>query len=511
MIRYRKMRFPSARWLRAPHHCCGLSGRRSKPPRPVTKVPIAGRLSIENVTVVDPRDGSLRPTMTVDLASDHITRVGSASDLPADPSVQRVDGRGKFVVPGFNNMHYHALDADDPSGDLALMLAEGVTGFRQMSGSDELLKQRRESRLPLTRYGPQLLAMPGEVLTPLNARSPDVARAEVDKQKAEGADFIKIGLISPDVFWAVLQEARKVGLPALGHLQVGVDPARASSEGFRSVEHLGPGAPIWIACSKNEESLFAEAALHPAMKAPPFKIPFLERIIKKRLQKILINPAAFADPGDIERLQRAFDSYDARRCGTLAELFRAHNTWQIPTLVRLRTQELADDPAYQKDSFLRYMPQANLDRWQEVLERFKGLPAPMLATLHSAYGRNLALAKFLSDAGIPMMAGSDGGQLASPGMMLQEEFVELARAGISPLKVLQMTTTNPAIFLGRTKSMGLVAEGYEANLVLLDANPLDSVANLNRIAGVVRAGFYYSLADLNALRERVARGRGALQ
>jgi imidazolonepropionase-like amidohydrolase len=118
----------------------------------------------------------------------------------------------------------------------------------------------------------------------------------------------------------------------------------------------------------------------------------------------------------------------------------------------------------------------------------------MLATLHSANVRNLALAKFLSDAGVPMMAGTDGGGLAVPGMTMQQEFDELARAGISPLKVLQMTTTNPAIFLGRTKSMGLVADGYEADLVLLDANPLESVANLHGIAGAVRAP--HPMADI---------------
>ncbi|UVO53769.1 amidohydrolase family protein [Sphingomonas sp. SUN039] len=483
----------------------------STPQRPVTKMLIAGRLRIDGVIVVDPRDGTLHPEMTVEMTAGRITRVAKADTLSIDPKVQRIDGRGKFIVPGFNDMHHHSVDADDPSGDLALMLAEGVTGFRQMSGSDSLLQERRENRLPLTRLAPQLLAMPGAVLTPFNAGSPEAARAEVNKQKAEGADFIKIGLVPPDVFWAALAEAKKVGLPAVGHLQVGVDPVRASREGFRSIEHLGPGAPIWIACSKNREALFAEAAAHPAIKAPPFHIPFLEAIVAWRFRTIGVNPAAFASPDDIARLQRALDSYDASRCRALAEQFRRNNSWQVPTLVRLRTQQLADDPAYQVDPSLRYMPQENIDRWRGVLERFKGLPAPMLATLRSAYARNLALTKLFSDAGVPMMAGTDFGGLASPGMTLQLEFVELARAGISPLKVLQMTTTNPAIFLGRTKSMGLVADGYDADLVLLDANPLDSVGNLRSIAGVVRAGYYYSAADLNILRDRIARRRGTLK
>ena len=482
----------------------------SKPPRSVTELPIAGKLRVEGITVVDPRDGHLESNMTVEMAGGRITRVSAAGDPSADPSIQRVDGRDKFIVPGFNNMHEHAIDMDDPSGVLALMLAEGVTGFRQMSGSDQLLEERREHRLPLTRDAPELLAMPGAVLTPFNAGSPEAATAEVLNQKAAGADFIKIGLVSPDVFRAVLHTATSVGLPALGHLQVGVDPAQASHEGFRSIEHLGPGNPMWIACSSERDSLFADDASHPALKAPPFKIPFLETVFSWWLQKVLVNPAAFSDADNTARLQRAFDSYDGQRCRALAELFRTDNTWHVPTLVRLRTQELADDTAYLTDQYLRYMPQANIDRWREVTDRFRGLPASTLATLHSGYARNLALAKLLSDAGVPMMAGTDGGGLAVPGMTLQQEFDELARAGISPLKVLQMTTINPAIFLGRTRSLGLVADGYDANLVLLDANPLESVANLHRIAGVIRAGFYYSAADLKSLRDRVARGRGVL-
>jgi hypothetical protein len=313
------------------------------------------------------------------------------------------------------------------------------------------------------------------------------------------------------VFWATLKAAREARLPAVGHLQVGIDPARASKEGFRAIEHLGPGDPLWIACSSNRDALFAAAAAHPAMKAPPFKIPYLETIVMYRIKKRLINPAAFADPVDVTRLQRALDSYDADRCKALVVEFARQQTWHIPTLVRLRTQQLADDPAYLSDTTLRYMPQTNIDRWQEVTARFNALPAPILATYHATYARNLALTKLLSDAGVPMLSGTDSGELAGPGMTLQQEFAELAKAGLTPLKILQMTTILPARFLNRTSSMGLVAEGYAADLVLLDANPLESAGALGRIFGVVRSGFFYSANDLQALRDQVVKTRGVLR
>ena len=107
--------------------------------------------------------------------------------------------------------------------------------------------------------------MPGEVLTPLNAATPDAARAEVRRQKAAGADFIKVGFISPGAFRAALNEARAARIPILGHLQEGVDAAEASNSGFRSIEHLGPGATLWLGCSSIEAELKA--------KTPPPRVP----------------------------------------------------------------------------------------------------------------------------------------------------------------------------------------------------------------------------------------------
>ena len=104
-----------------------------------------------------------------------------------------------------------------------------------------------------------------------------------------------------------------------------------------------------------------------------------------------------------------------------------------------------------------------------------------------------------------MMTGTDGGSVLAPGLTLRQEFAEFAEAGLSPLKILQMTTINPAQYLGREDTMGTVELGHNADLVVLDANPLDNVENLHRISAVVRAGTHYSAAELAALKVRVAR------
>jgi hypothetical protein len=463
------------------------------------------------VTIVDTENGALAPGMSIWMDRGRIVRITTTSATPTDPSVRSVDAAGKFVVPGYNNMHSHALAADNASGVMALMLTEGVTGFRQMSGSPELLKARREGTLPIGKDAPGLLAMPGNLLLPFNTVSIEDMGVEIRQQKRDGADFIKIGLVSPAVFFAAIVDAKRVGLPALGHLQEGVDTAQASRAGFRSIEHLGPGDTIWAACSTQETALLADALLHPAMKAPPFKIPtFVQTIMARRMQKLLINPVAFEAPADATRLQHAFDTYSAEKCLALAALFVADDTWNVPTLVRLKTQELADSEEYQRDPYLPYIPEDSVKEWREVTNKFRKLPPAMHATFREAYRRQLALTKLLSEAGVPMMAGTDGSGQA-PGQSLTQEFDELATAGLSPLKILQMTTLYPTRFLGRTSHMGSVAPGADADLVLLDADPIASVQNMHRIVGVVRAGTYHSRQDLDALAARVAAGHGYLR
>jgi hypothetical protein len=298
-----------------------------KQPLPKVELPIAGRLRLDGITVVDTHEGKLTPGMSILMDKGSIVSITPTIEVLKDSSITLIDATGRFVIPGFNNMHMHVLDQANSSSVLAKMLTDGVTGFRQMTGSPELLEERRDATLPIGKDAPALLAMPGSLLTPFNAGSADMVSTEINQQKNQGADFIKVGLVSPDVFFAAIADGKRVGLPVLGHLQEGVDAAQASQAGFRSIEHLGPGDSIWIGCSTNETALLAEAAHHPAMKAPPIRIPaFVEKMLMKRLQKRLINPAAFDDAADIARLQRAFDSYSEAKCRVLATVFVANHT-----------------------------------------------------------------------------------------------------------------------------------------------------------------------------------------
>ena len=285
-------------------------------------VPLVAPLRIDGVTIVDTRDGKLTPGMSILMDHGEIAAITPTSSTLKAPGMLSVDASGKFVVPGYNDMHVHVLDQANASALLALMLTEGVTGFRQMSGSPELLAQRRDGKLPIGKDAPALLAMPGNVLTPFNAGSLQQVQSEIRQQKLQGADFIKVGILDPRVFSEAIAESTRVGLSIVGHLQEGVDAAQASQEGFRSIEHLGPGDTVWIACSANQAALLAESAQHPIMKAPRIRIPgFIQKMATPWIQKRLINPAAFEDTADVARLQRALDTYDGEKCRTLAALF----------------------------------------------------------------------------------------------------------------------------------------------------------------------------------------------
>jgi len=486
----------------------------TKPARPIVVLARAGKLMLTGVTIVDPRTGALTPDRSVLMEGGRIVGVGAGDLAPGDTAVRRVDAAGKYLVPGYNDMHAHALGPDDPSGGLALMLAYGITGFRQMHGSDTLLDERRTRRLPIGQDAPALLAMPGTLLTPFSANDVEMALETVRQEKAEGADFIKIGMVSRPVLYAVLAEAKRLGLPVAGHVPPSVDVVDAARRGMRAIEHLGPSDGALVACSSAQPQLRRELDGLPTIGGPPIRLAFLDGIADYFLAKIVVNPATQTKPDDSRRRAIIVKSFDEARCRQVARALRAAGNWQVPTLIRRKASEQADDPAFARDPNLRFMPPETVELWRSTTRSYvEKVPAEARALLRQDYALSLRVVKIFDEEGVPMLAGSDtvGAGWEVPGASLHQEFDELAKAGLSPLRILQMTTIDGARFLGRTAVMGTVETGRNADLVLLDGDPTREVANLHRIAGVVRAGFYYDRAKLDALKERVAAGGGYLK
>lgn len=467
----------------------------------VAEAASADSVTITGVTVVDVNDGSLSPDTTLVIRDGRIAEILPTSSEDAQGDGVTVSARGEFVVPGYLDLHAHPLNLADPTGYLKLMLASGITGYRQMSGSPALLDARREGRLDYP-VGPELLALPGTIMTDALTPTPEAAAEEVRNQKAEGADFIKTVGLSKANFFGAMKEANALGIPFDGHVNSDVD-VREAARGMRAIEHLGPAEAMLLGCSGDEAALReALAALEPT---PPQVGPQAD--MEDIIARIIASPLSNLPAPEIAIIARVVDTYDEAKCKELASELVAAGSWQVPTLIRLRTMSIADDPAYANDPNLRFIPPDTRRMWAELAEEFpKRISADDRETLRRLFELQLRVTKVFADAGVPMMAGTDaGGSLwVVPGFSIHQEFELFAEAGLTPLQILRIATVDGAKFLGREDGMGGVAVGKSADLVLLDANPLEDVANLDRIAGVVRAGVYYSRSDLDALRESAA-------
>ncbi len=477
----------------------------------------SGSTVLRDTTIVDVRDGSLRGDVDIVMEAGRVTSVTPTTRVHPDRFAV-VDASGTFAVPGFNDMHAHPLsDLHNPEPALRLMLAMGVTGFRQMGGSRKLLQARKGGKLALPADGPELLSMPGEVLFPFNAGTEAAALQSIRQQAENGCDFIKVALVTPQVFYPAQAEAARLGLTTVGHLPVGLDVRAASDGRMRSIEHLGPGVGLVAACCDQQASIEQALAGSSGPRLPTIpRFPFADRlmdlVVPRLVAKIVINPLLLTKPADAELIADAGGSFNDDKARALARVFAADGTWQCPTLIRSRTQQFCDDTAYRENPNNRFASNRTLKSWHKATEKWLSRPPEMRSTYRSHYARQLRMARIFDEEGVKMLAGSDvgGSGWEIPGFALHQEFDQLAAAGLTPLRILQMTTMHAAEFLGRTGTMGAVEPGKNADLVLLSGNPIDSVAHLHDIAGVVRAGRYYSSQSLAGRVESIAEMRSAV-
>ena len=221
---------------------------------------------------------------------------------------------------------------------------------------------------------------------------------------------------------------------------------------------------------------------------------------------MLANPMLLTPPPGFAVMRRVLATYYEAKCRAFARDVAASGTWMVPTLTRLEAMDLGDTPGLRDNPDLRYVSAASRALWRTVGADFDTKLTPdQRRTLADLFAAQLRLARLFDAAGVKMMAGTDfGGGWIVPGFSLHREFDLLARAGVPPLRVLRMTTLDPAIFLHREATMGTVEAGRNADLVLLSGDPTASVANLHKIEGVVRGGRYLDRAELDAIEARAA-------
>jgi len=428
---------------------------------------------IHDVTVIDTTGGSAQTHRTVVARDGKIEEIASsAGGMSGKLQGVNVDGTGKFLIPGLWDMHVHIVFGDwFPRGKevtLPLFIANGITGVRDMGGELEVLQQWRKEITAGTLIGPRMV-ISGPMLDGPQPRfpssiaiaTPEDGRRAVDDLKRRGADFIKLqSLIPREAVFAIAEEARKQGITFVGHVPDSVRASEASNAGQKSFEHL---IGVFEGSSPLEDAF---------LKGPKTQGQFLS-------------------------------TYDPKRAAALFALLAKNHTWQCPTLVWERGGNLIDQTDFASDTRAKYVPAYWKDvTWKRFTEQIMHeFSTDDLATRKRFVEKELEVVNAMHRAGIPFLAGTDTppGVYIFPGFSLHEELQRFVAAGFTPMEALQTATLNPAKFLGMEDQLGTIKKGKLADLVLLDANPLDDIRNTQKIAGVIANGRYFSRADLDTI------------
>jgi imidazolonepropionase-like amidohydrolase len=450
-------------------------------------------LILTHLSIVDVASGQLQLDRDLLISHGRISsiRPSAQSGIPSlnssRPSVgnpRTIDARGKFLIPGLWDMHVHLAGISaDPSWSkqvlLPLLLTDGITGVRDMGGDLNVLLDWKRQIEEGTLLGPHLVVS-GPFLASGGEKTPEQfpvadaaqARAAVRELHDRGADFIKIiSLPSNHAFLAVAGEARQQSIPFVGHLPFQVSATEASIAGMRSIEHLLYSA-FYLSFSSDERDL------------------------RRRL-------VAAEQKGDSiawEKISNEADAtYSSTKAAALFRTLRTNHTFITPTLASLNIT--AHPETWNPDDpLLVFVPPALAKKWRDSLDD-DGMKQ-RAAWLARQAANDWKLTRELHHAGVPMLVGSDSlDAFVFPGDSLHKELAELVRAGFTPAEALRAATLGAAQFLDREKDFGAVKISRVADLVILDANPLEDIANARKISAVIRGGQYFNRAALDHLNE----------
>ena len=394
---------------------------------------------------------------TVVVHGDRIVALGPAESTPVPAHTRRIEGAGRYLIPGLADMHVHLFE----ESDLLLYLANGVTTIRNLGGygaADTVLalRDRIESGKLL---GPQIFtsgnwldgAPPVREINTV-VTTAEAARREVAAEARAGYDFVKVyNNLSAEAYWAIVDEARRRGIPVTGHIPGSVGLDGVLEAGQVEIAHAGP--MLWAVGWDADSLAMARAA------------------------------AWIAEAGIAVTATLSMSELGIRQSGNTAEIAR-----------------VAERPEN------RYVPPSRRAFWRDE-NMFAGMPRrpeprARLATLRSFVGA-------LRRAGVRVLAGTDadvGGQI--PGFSIHDELRNLVAAGFTPYDALRSATADAYLFLADVlqdaRPFGTIDVGSRADLLLLEANPLDDVANVRRRAGVMVAGRWLPESELESRLEAIA-------
>lgn len=392
---------------------------------------------IKNISVIDVQNSKIIPEQTIYIKADRISKIEKYRRHKKIVSDTIIDGTGKFILPGFWDMHIHICWKDNLHNLFPILLNYGVTGVRDMGGDVNILNRFKKQVKNNPVSGPVIFGagpiLDGEEpvhadfsvpMTQLNTRK------VLDSLYAQKIDFIKVySLLPKSVLDSIAAYAKEKNIPFAGHISEYLTPEEASESGQKSFEHLN-------------------------------------------------------------RLEELYD--DKNRFIAFTKLAKSQKTWICPTLIIYKRKA-----EFAKKEFFAHDLYNDLDNdikneWEQVkkTKQNKIFTEEEALRAEERYKKQKLLVRKFYDKGIPLLIGTDfaGIQFVYPGYSLHEEMDLLQSIGIPPFAILKMATLNPAIFLGIRESYGTVEKKKMADLIILDENPISDIRNTLKINTVVKAG-----------------------
>ena len=391
------------------------------------------RLVIREVTVIDCTGSKPQPEMTVVIRGDRIAEIGKAAQIAIPKGAMVVEGKGKFLIPGLWDMHGHLTDAGE--GALAQLIENGVTGVRDLGGDLALVQRWRREITSGRRTGPRIVAAGPFLDGPNTANWRVIARTATEAREAVRS-IKQRGADFVKIHNALPREAFFAAA------------AEARKQAIPLAVHLP------------QEVTIAEAS-----EAGASSLEHVEMLVQSALRE---QDAAMKSRDETTRFDAALASLTGDNGAALWALLVKNHTWYVPTLV-----------AYERGFVL----------WSNKPEA--------LWPRRSVHWRQMDVIAAMHKAGVKMMAGTDFSDWALvPGVDLHNELALLVESGFSPMEALQAATSMPAEFLGRTAEFGTVERGKLADLVLLDADPIESISHTRKIRAVIVGGKLVPVAEM---------------
>ncbi|MGB5171404.1 MAG: amidohydrolase family protein [Eudoraea sp.] len=423
---------------------------------------------ISDITLIDLRSGELKAGLNVVVDSGRIKSIGSKA-FDKKSFKTNIEGKNHYIIPGLTEMHAHipppTTSSERIEETLFLYLSNGITTIRGMLGHPEHL-ELREAALNGDLISPRIFTS-SPSLNGNTVRSEQEAREKVSTYQKEGYDFLKIHPgIQRNVFDELVKTAKETGIRFSGHVPVQVGIVHALNSEYASIDHIDG---------------FLEGLVPDTEKVNPEENGFFG-----------YNFTPLADKANIT---------------DLTQLAKENKVWIVPTqslferwFAPVKADVLLAEPE------MRYMPKSTLEEWKSRKLASTGPSSGFKEAQWDVFiDIRRELLKSLQENGHGILLGSDAPQLFNvPGFSIHHEINGMQKAGLSPLQILQAGTIAPALFFEKEDEFGELKEGLSADLILLEANPLEDLEALKNPKGVMYRGHWLSRKDIAQKLEEIA-------